>query len=57
MVNPFQLGTFSFFVYLQEKNADCLELSKNLYKVKSELKYLTKSYCMEYYFVNGGDGM
>ncbi|KAL8147976.1 hypothetical protein AgCh_005344 [Apium graveolens] len=39
-----------------EKNADCLELSKNLYKVKSELKYLTKSYCMEYYFINGGDG-
>ncbi|KAK1398662.1 Rab3 GTPase-activating protein catalytic subunit [Heracleum sosnowskyi] len=41
---------------LLEKNADCLEISKNLYKVKSELKYLTKSYCMEYYFVNGGDG-
>lgn len=57
MANLFQFSTFSCFVYLQEKNADCLESSKNLYKVKSELKYLTKSYCMEYYFVNGGNGM
>ncbi|WOH01469.1 hypothetical protein DCAR_0520853 [Daucus carota subsp. sativus] len=41
---------------LLEKSADCLEISKNLYKVKSELKYLTKNYCMDYYFVNGGNG-
>ncbi|KAF5446664.1 hypothetical protein F2P56_032274 [Juglans regia] len=35
---------------LLEKGAVHLEFSKNLYKVKSELKYASKSYCMEYYF-------
>ena len=48
---------YSMFYSFQEKSADCLEISKNLYKVKSELKYLTKNYCMDYYFVNGGNGM
>ncbi|CAK9164168.1 unnamed protein product [Ilex paraguariensis] len=35
---------------LLEKGAVHLGISKNLYKVKSELKYVMKSYCMEYYF-------
>ncbi|KAE8039324.1 hypothetical protein FH972_011748 [Carpinus fangiana] len=35
---------------LLEKGAVLLEFSKNLYKVKSDLKYASKSYCMEYYF-------
>jgi len=36
-----------------------LEFSKNLYKVKFELKYALKSYLMEYYFEksNTDDGM
>lgn len=36
--------------HLLEKGAVCLGFSKNLYKVKSVLKYAMKSYCMEYYF-------
>ncbi|TXG73551.1 hypothetical protein EZV62_002130 [Acer yangbiense] len=35
---------------LLEKGAVHLDSSKNMYKVKSELKYLLKSYGMEYYF-------
>ncbi|XP_040991905.1 rab3 GTPase-activating protein catalytic subunit isoform X3 [Juglans microcarpa x Juglans regia] len=35
---------------LLEKGAVHLEFSKNLYKVKSDLKYASKSYCIEYYF-------
>ncbi|KAG6680989.1 hypothetical protein I3842_13G070500 [Carya illinoinensis] len=35
---------------LLEKGAVHLEYSKNLYKVKSELKYASKSYCIEHYF-------
>ncbi|KAK4606003.1 hypothetical protein RGQ29_000333 [Quercus rubra] len=35
---------------LLEKGAVLLEFSKNLYKVKFELKYALKSYLMEYYF-------
>ncbi|XP_065639114.1 uncharacterized protein LOC112040722 isoform X2 [Quercus suber] len=35
---------------LLEKGAVLLEFSKNLYKVKFELKYSLKSYLMEYYF-------
>ncbi|XP_059431340.1 uncharacterized protein LOC132164795 [Corylus avellana] len=35
---------------LLEKGAVLLEFSKNLYKVKFDLKYASKSYCMEYYF-------
>ncbi|KAL5748150.1 hypothetical protein ACOSQ2_025447 [Xanthoceras sorbifolium] len=35
---------------LLEKGAVHLDSSKNIYKVKSELKYLMKSYGMEYYF-------
>ncbi|KAK7387265.1 hypothetical protein VNO78_27923 [Psophocarpus tetragonolobus] len=35
---------------LLEKSAVLLEDSGNLYKVKSEMKYALKSYCMEYYF-------
>ncbi|KAL7582915.1 hypothetical protein Lser_V15G42165 [Lactuca serriola] len=35
---------------LLEKGAVSLGELKNLYKVKSELKYAMKNYCMEYYF-------
>ncbi|XP_015932019.1 uncharacterized protein LOC107458326 isoform X1 [Arachis duranensis] len=35
---------------LLEKGAIPLENSKNSYKIKSELQYDVKSYCMEYYF-------
>ncbi|KAI3678535.1 hypothetical protein L6452_37831 [Arctium lappa] len=35
---------------LLEKGAVPLGEPKNLYKVKSELKYAMKNYCMEYYF-------
>ncbi|RVW65752.1 hypothetical protein CK203_057720 [Vitis vinifera] len=35
---------------LLEKGAVHLGFSRDLYKVKFELKYLMKSYCMEYYF-------
>lgn len=35
---------------LLEKGAVQMDFSKNLYKVKSDLKYASKSYCMEYYF-------
>lgn len=41
---------------LLEKGADCLVSPNNLYKVKSELKYGMKSYCMEYYFGIDDDG-
>ncbi|XP_059660903.1 uncharacterized protein LOC132307219 isoform X2 [Cornus florida] len=41
---------------LLQKGAVHLGSSKNLYKVKSELKYFTKSYCMEYYFGTAIDG-
>ncbi|XP_057428857.1 uncharacterized protein LOC130722215 isoform X3 [Lotus japonicus] len=41
---------------LLEKGAVHLEYSGNLYKVKSELKYAMKSYCMEYYFETKPDG-
>ncbi|KAI7726923.1 hypothetical protein M8C21_007272, partial [Ambrosia artemisiifolia] len=35
---------------LKEKGVVPLGEPKNLYKVKSELKYAMKNYCMEYYF-------
>ncbi|VVB16464.1 unnamed protein product [Arabis nemorensis] len=35
---------------LVEKGAIAMEDSKNLYKVKYDLKNVTKSYCMEFYF-------
>lgn len=35
---------------LLEKGAIQVDSSKNLFKAKSELKYVMKSYCMEYYF-------
>ncbi|MED6109142.1 hypothetical protein PIB30_030927 [Stylosanthes scabra] len=41
---------------LMEKDAIPLENSKTSYKVKSELQYEVKSYCMEYYFENKSGG-
>ncbi|KAK7305454.1 hypothetical protein VNO77_43360 [Canavalia gladiata] len=41
---------------LLEKGAVLLEDSSNLYKMKSEMKYALKSYCMEYYFETNPDG-
>ncbi|KAA8543714.1 hypothetical protein F0562_021540 [Nyssa sinensis] len=41
---------------LLEKGAAHFGSSKNFYKVKSELKYVMKSYCMEYYFETNQDG-
>ena len=35
---------------MQEKGAVTVEDSKNLFKVKYDLKNVTKSYCMEFYF-------
>lgn len=40
---------------LLKKSAIQLESSKDLFKVKSELKDVTKSYCMEYYFQTNND--
>ncbi|XP_026439892.1 rab3 GTPase-activating protein catalytic subunit-like [Papaver somniferum] len=41
---------------LLEKGALCLGPQKNLYKVKSELKYGAKMYCLDYYFEISRDG-
>ncbi|WVY93297.1 hypothetical protein V8G54_032385 [Vigna mungo] len=41
---------------LLEKGPVLLEDSGNLYKVKSEMKYAMKSYCMEFYFKTDPDG-
>ncbi|XP_010257061.1 PREDICTED: rab3 GTPase-activating protein catalytic subunit isoform X2 [Nelumbo nucifera] len=41
---------------LLDKGAINLGSPKNLYKVKSELKYGMKSYCMEYFFETSSDG-
>ncbi|XP_028112330.1 rab3 GTPase-activating protein catalytic subunit isoform X2 [Camellia sinensis] len=41
---------------LLEKGAVRLDSSMSLYLVKFELKYATKSYCMEYYFETNNDG-
>ncbi|TKY56514.1 Rab3 GTPase-activating protein catalytic subunit [Spatholobus suberectus] len=41
---------------LLEKGSVLLGYSKNSYKVKSELKYDMKSYCMEYYFETNNNG-
>ncbi|KAI4305343.1 hypothetical protein L6164_028714 [Bauhinia variegata] len=41
---------------LLEKGAVLLENSNNFYKVKFEMKYATKSYCMEYYFETNPHG-
>eukprot|EP00268_Persea_americana_P035481 TRINITY_DN3502_c0_g1_i5.p1 TRINITY_DN3502_c0_g1~~TRINITY_DN3502_c0_g1_i5.p1 ORF type:complete len:943 (-),score=213.41 TRINITY_DN3502_c0_g1_i5:521-3349(-) len=41
---------------LLKKGADCLGSPNTLYKVKSELKYGMKSYCMEYFFEMSGSG-
>ncbi|MED6197271.1 hypothetical protein PIB30_055132 [Stylosanthes scabra] len=41
---------------LMEKDAIPLENSETSYKVKSELQYEVKSYCMEYYFENKSGG-
>ncbi|GFQ00349.1 rab3 GTPase-activating protein catalytic subunit [Phtheirospermum japonicum] len=38
------------------KDAVQMNPSKDLYKVKSEFKYATKSYFMEFYFVTSNDG-
>ncbi|PQQ07921.1 rab3 GTPase-activating protein catalytic subunit isoform X2 [Prunus yedoensis var. nudiflora] len=35
---------------------DAREVSEDLYKVKSELKFSAKNYCMEYYFGNKNEG-
>ncbi|KAF3454875.1 hypothetical protein FNV43_RR05323 [Rhamnella rubrinervis] len=40
---------------LLKKGAVQLEFSTDLFKVKSELKDITKSYCMEYYFKTNHD--
>ncbi|XP_044482414.1 rab3 GTPase-activating protein catalytic subunit isoform X2 [Mangifera indica] len=41
---------------LLEKGAVQLPSSKSIYKIKSELKYFMKSYCMEYYFEINNNG-
>ncbi|XAR60768.1 hypothetical protein NMG60_11034265 [Bertholletia excelsa] len=41
---------------LLQKGAVPLGFSKSLFTVKFELKYATKSYCMEYYFEANNDG-
>ncbi|XP_075078987.1 uncharacterized protein LOC107824993 isoform X5 [Nicotiana tabacum] len=41
---------------LLKKDAICLNISEGLYKVKADLKYEMKSYCMEYYFGTLNDG-
>ena len=41
---------FSFIVWVQEKGAVAMEDSKNLFKVKNDLRSVTQSYCMEFYF-------
>ncbi|KAL3518025.1 hypothetical protein ACH5RR_020614 [Cinchona calisaya] len=41
---------------LVKKDAVCLDSSKNIYKVRSELKYAMKNYSMEYYFEFNNDG-
>ncbi|KAI3993514.1 hypothetical protein MKX01_002527 [Papaver californicum] len=41
---------------LLEKGALCLGPQKNLYKVKSELKYGVKMYCLDYHFEISRDG-
>ncbi|XP_027176004.1 rab3 GTPase-activating protein catalytic subunit isoform X1 [Coffea eugenioides] len=41
---------------LVKKDAVCLDFSKNIYKVRSELKYAMKNYSMEYYFEPFNDG-
>lgn len=35
---------------MQEKGAVAMEDSKNLFRVKHDLKDVAKSYCMEFYF-------
>ncbi|OUZ99155.1 Rab3 GTPase-activating protein catalytic subunit [Macleaya cordata] len=42
--------------YLLDKGALCLDSQKNLYKVKSELKYGVKMYCLDYHFEINNDG-
>lgn len=34
-----------------------MDLSKDLFTVKSEFKYAMKNYCMEYCFGTSGDGI
>ncbi|RYQ98611.1 hypothetical protein Ahy_B07g086367 [Arachis hypogaea] len=46
----FLLLCFLLHLLDSRKGAIPLENSKNTYKVKSELQYNVKSYCMEYYF-------
>ncbi|KAL5720969.1 hypothetical protein ACHQM5_013584 [Ranunculus cassubicifolius] len=41
---------------LLDKGAVCITSNMNLYKVKSELTYSMKSYCLEYYFQISTDG-
>ncbi|KAL1542337.1 rab3 GTPase-activating protein catalytic subunit-like isoform X1 [Salvia divinorum] len=41
---------------LLEKGAVQVNQLKDLYTIKSEFKYATKSYCMEYYFTTVDDG-
>lgn len=42
--------SFVIVFWAQEKGAVTVEDSKNLFKVKYDLKNVTKSYCMEFYF-------
>ncbi|CAI9107041.1 OLC1v1006313C1 [Oldenlandia corymbosa var. corymbosa] len=41
---------------LVEKSAICLDAAKSIYKVRSELKYSTKNYIMDYYFEPSSQG-
>ncbi|KAJ3682855.1 hypothetical protein LUZ60_013082 [Juncus effusus] len=41
---------------LVKKGAECLDSHENLYRVKKELKYGGKAYCMEYHFVKSLTG-
>ncbi|CAL5426905.1 unnamed protein product [Camellia sinensis] len=49
-------GPKNLLIVAQEKGAVRLDSSMSLYLVKFELKYATKSYCMEYYFETNNDG-
>lgn len=45
-----------YHLLVQEKSAEHVGSRKNLYKVKCELKYGIKLYCMEYYFETSRNG-
>lgn len=51
--------TFSLFYPYewQEKGAVAIEDSKSLFKVKYDLRNVTKGYCMEFYFQIDDNGI